>query len=70
VRRALLLAVPLLLAAAGARAQAPAAPDTSLHGFLERLADSTDGYFGLSAAPLDTAGLDTVLMDTATRLKS
>jgi hypothetical protein len=56
----------LLLAAAPARAQVPAPPDTALGGFLGRLSDSTDGYFGLSAAPLDTAGLDTVLVDTAT----
>jgi hypothetical protein len=61
------LAAALLLLAAPARAQVPAAPDTALGGFLEQLSDSTDGYFGLSAAPLDTAGLDTVLMDTATR---
>ncbi len=50
-----------------ALAQAPAAPDTSLGGFLEQLSDSTDRYFGISAAPTDTAGLDTVLADTATR---
>jgi hypothetical protein len=61
------LAAVLLLAAAPARAQVPAPPDTALGGFLGQLSDSTDGYFGLSAAPLDTAGLDTVLMDTASR---
>jgi hypothetical protein len=57
----------LLLLAAPAMAQVPAAPDTALGGFLGQLSDSTDGYFGLSAAPLDTAGLDTVLTDTATQ---
>ena len=62
---ALLLAAAL--AAGAARAQAPAARDSALDGFLGRLSDSTDGYFGLSAAPTDTAGLDTVLTDTATR---
>lgn len=48
-------------------AQAPAAPDTSLGGYLEAFSDSTDSYFGISAAPVDTAGLDTVLFDSATR---
>ena len=57
----------LLLTAAPALAQSPAAPDTALGGFLEQLSDSTDLYFGLSAAPTDTAGLDTVLLDTATQ---
>jgi hypothetical protein len=36
---------------------APAPADTSLHKFLGTLSDSTDRYFGMSAAPLDTAGL-------------
>ncbi len=61
------LTAALVLCAAPSRAQVPAAPDTALGGFLEQLSDSTDDYFGLSAAPLDTAGLDTVLMDTATQ---
>ena len=43
-----------------ARAQeAPA--DSSLHQFLQGLSDSTDRYFGLIAAPLDTAGLDSAM---------
>jgi hypothetical protein len=46
------------------RAEAPAARDTSLGGFFNALSDSTDEYFGLSAAPVDTAGLDTVLYET------
>ncbi len=61
------LAAALLLTATPARAQVPAAPDTALGGFLRELADSTDGYFGLAAAPTDTAGLDTVLVDSASR---
>lgn len=65
--RSVLLGALLLLAAAPAPAQVTAAPDTALGGFLEQLSDSTDVYFGLSAAPLDTAGLDTVLLDTATQ---
>jgi hypothetical protein len=67
VNRAVRLTVLLLLAASPVRAQVPAAPDSTLGGFLGRLSDSTDAYFGLSSAPLDTAGLDTVLTDTATR---
>jgi hypothetical protein len=61
------LLAALLLTAAPTLAQSPAAPDTALGGFLEQLSDSTDLYFGLSAAPTDTAGLDTVLLDTATQ---
>lgn len=66
----LLLATALVAAlAAGppAAAQTPAARDTSLRGFLGQFADSTDRYFGISAASVDTAGLDTVLFDSATR---
>ena len=59
-----LLALALALAAS-AHAQAPAAPDTSLRGYLGQFADSTDRYFGTAAAPPDTAGLDSVLADTA-----
>jgi len=39
----------------------PASADTSLHRFLDSLADSTDRYFGLITAPVDTAGLDSTL---------
>ena len=35
----------------------PAPVDTTLHTFLGTLSDSTDRYFGMSAAPPDTAGL-------------
>ena len=44
-------------AAVTARAAGEAPADTSLHQFLGTLSDSTDRYFGLSAAPLDTIGL-------------
>lgn len=37
------------------------APDTTLGDFFRGLADSTDRYFGSSAAPLDTVGLDSTL---------
>src|SRR5262245_5986714 len=43
------------------RAQEASPPDSSLHRFLGDLADSTDRYFGLITAPLDTAGLDSAL---------
>ena len=61
---------PVLLAAslasgssrpAGPPLDDPAVADSSLHRFLDSLADSTDRYFGLVAAPPDTAGLDSVL---------
>jgi len=64
---AIVLAAALTAAAGPARAQTPAAPDSGLGGFLGSFADSTDRYFGLSAAPVDTAGLDTVLFDSALR---
>jgi hypothetical protein len=41
-------------------ASAAAEPD-SVGGYLRSLADSTDRYFGESAAPVDTAGLDSAL---------
>ena len=69
-RRFLAIALALTLAIATPRpavAQAPAAADTSLGGFLGAFSDSTDRYFGLSAGPVDTAGLDTVLFDSALR---
>jgi hypothetical protein len=59
------LAAWVALAALGPLARAsgpspepePAPADTSLHRYLGTLSDSTDRYFGMSAAPLDTAGL-------------
>ncbi len=61
-------ALAALLAAAAAlpaRAQGPAAGDTTLTRFLGTLSDSTDRYFGMSAAPVDTAGLDTVIAESS-----
>ena len=68
-RRFLAIALATALAAGSrpAAAQVPAAPDTSLDRFLGTFSDSTDRYFGVSAAPVDTAGLDTVLFDSAAR---
>ena len=68
-RRFLAIALVTTLATAPrpAAAQTPAASDTSLGGFLGAFSDSTDRYFGISAVPVDTAGLDTVLFDSARR---
>lgn len=41
-----------------------AEPDTALGRYLGTLSDSTDRYFGVAAAPVDTAGLDTALADS------
>ena len=57
---ALVLAALAMLAGA-ARAADPAPADTSLHRFLDSLADSTDRYFGLITGPVDTTGLDSTL---------
>ena len=67
-RRLAALALAAALVATGAPARAsgppvepePARPDTALHKFLGALSDSTDQYFGMSAAPLDTTGLDSL----------
>lgn len=60
VRVVLLAGFALAFAAAPARAEdAPA--DTSLQRFLGGLSDSTDAYFGMSAARPDTTGLDSAL---------
>jgi hypothetical protein len=61
------LAASLAAAPPPAAAQTPAARDSSLGGFLGAFSDSTDRYFGVSAAPVDTADLDTVLFDSADR---
>ena len=47
-----------LCAPASAATIAAARPDSTLDGFLDQLADSTSQYFGASAAPTDTAGLE------------
>jgi hypothetical protein len=56
------LAALLLIAALsrGVHAQ-EAAGDSLMKAYLGTLADSTDAWFGASAAPLDTAGLDSAL---------
>ena len=56
-----LVVVALVVGPRPSRAQEQAPSDSSLHGFLDTLADSTDRYFGLIAAPLDTTGLDSAL---------
>lgn len=58
--RATLFAALLALAAPGA-ARADAGSDSLLQRYLGGLADSTDAWFGVSAAPPDTTGLDSVL---------
>ncbi|MGH7730498.1 MAG: hypothetical protein ACRENJ_04530, partial [Candidatus Eiseniibacteriota bacterium] len=73
MRRAVPLAFVVIAAALapgthGARAQEATAPDSTLHRFLDTLADSTDRYFGLIAAPVDTAGLDSALTAGLARL--
>lgn len=53
------LALALLVACAAPRALAQGAPaDTTLEGYVRSMADSTDAWFGLSAQPVDTTGLD------------
>jgi hypothetical protein len=46
---------------ADATRAADAAPPDTLEGFLRSLSDSTDIYFGKTAAPLDTTGFDSAL---------
>lgn len=57
----LLLAAAGALAALPAHAQTAAPPDSALEAYLGRMRDSTDRWFGMTAAPLDTAGLDSAL---------
>ncbi|HEY3216380.1 MAG TPA: BamA/TamA family outer membrane protein [Candidatus Eisenbacteria bacterium] len=52
----------MVLALAARPTYAQTSPDTTLGDFLRGLADSTDRYFGASAAPLDTTGLDSALV--------
>jgi hypothetical protein len=55
------MAAALAVEPRASRAQEQTPSDSSLHRFLDTLADSTDRYFGLIAAPTDTAGLDSAL---------
>jgi len=60
--RTLLGATLAFGAALATRASAQTAlPDSALMHFMGSYADSSDRYFGLSAAPADTAGLDSTL---------
>jgi hypothetical protein len=63
-RAVLALALALACAALAPRAARSqgAEPDSALRGYLGGLADSTDHYFGVTAAPLDTTGLDSALV--------
>ncbi|HYM79876.1 MAG TPA: hypothetical protein VEY91_00525 [Candidatus Limnocylindria bacterium] len=62
---AILATAPVSASSSVARDLGPMAqaspPDTTLDDFLEDYADSTERYFGMAAAPLDTAGLDSAL---------
>ena len=57
---ALIAASALLLAAAAARAE-DAPGDSLLNAYVRQMRDSTDRWFGSTAAPVDTAGLDSAL---------
>lgn len=57
---ALLIALAVACAVPAMAAE-PAPADTALQRYLGGLRDSTDVFFGRSAAPLDTAGLDSAL---------
>jgi len=54
------VALATLLAPACARADV-APGDSLLHAYVRTLSDTTDAWFGVSVAPLDTAGLDSAL---------
>jgi len=61
-RRLFLAGLVLGLAFAGtARAAEPTPPDTTFDAYMRGLSDSTDTWFGVTAAPVDTAGLDSAL---------
>jgi hypothetical protein len=53
--------VALLALCASAVHAETAPPDSLLDGYVRSLSDSTDAWFGSTAAPLDTAGLDSAL---------
>lgn len=60
VALALAFALACLLPAAARAEDAPA--DTALQRYFRSISDSTDAYFGLSAQPADTSGLDSTLV--------
>ncbi len=56
------LAVLIALTARAPRAHAESAPsDSLLREYVRSLSDSTDAWYGATAAPVDTAGLDSAL---------
>ncbi|MBI5168640.1 MAG: hypothetical protein HZA61_04040 [Candidatus Eisenbacteria bacterium] len=60
--RAFLTAATLAACLAPSLARAQGAPaDSSFDAYVRGLSDSTDAFFGLTAAPPDTAGLDSAL---------
>jgi hypothetical protein len=61
IRALVLVGAALAIGPHAVQAQESVPSDSSLHRFLDTLADSTDRYFGLIAAPTDTAGLDSAL---------
>ena len=61
MRSAAIAAVLLACVLAGAARAEDAPSDTLLHRFLRQMSDSTDAYFGMSAARPDTSGLDSTL---------
>jgi hypothetical protein len=55
-------ALAAALAACPAPARADVAPsDSLLHSYMRSMSDTTDAWYGATAAPLDTAGLDSAL---------
>src|SRR5262249_12706618 len=57
-----MLAFAALAGVRGAHAE-DAPGDSLLHAYVRSMSDSTDAVFGLTAAPVDTAGLDSSLAD-------
>mgnify|MGYP003337625711 FL=1 len=57
---ALALAFAFGITASPARAQIVPG-DSLMHAYVRSLADSSDAWFGATAAPTDTAGLDSAL---------
>lgn len=58
----LLLALAAPVARAGPSHAGGAPADSALDAYVRGLADSTDAWFGVTAAPVDTAGLDSALV--------
>lgn len=58
-----LLVLSVLLACPAAARADEAPPDSLLHGYVRSMSDSTDAIYGTTAAPVDTAGLDSALTE-------